>query len=174
MTVRDYYLLPEDGRRWELMDGDLSVTPAPTTQHQLVSGNLFVELALQLKRPGLAAFSAPVDVILDQSNVVEPDLVVVAAARTSIITKRAIEGAPDIVVEILSPSTGERDKQLKKLLCARFGVREYWVVDPTLGQVDAYRLVGSDYDPRARYDRASTLVCSDFPSLAIPLAPIFE
>jgi Uma2 family endonuclease len=134
----------------------------------------FFDLVAQLKRTGLAqVFHAPIDVILDDTNVVDPDLVVVAKARCAIITHK-IEGVPDIVVEILSPRTTERDRHLKKRLYARFGVPEYWIVDPVHGFVEAYRMNGNDYELRARYDRASTLRCPDFPDLAILLAPVFE
>jgi Uma2 family endonuclease len=174
MTVREYRLLPEDGRRWELFEGDFLVTPAPSTLHQKISRRLQYDLMTQLERPGLAeVIAAPVDVIFDDLNVVQPDLVIVSSARVSLITERAVEGAPDVLVEILSPSSIDRDRQLKRRLYERFGVREYWIVDPAHGLLEAYRLDPTGYTLRERDDRASTLTCPDFPTLQIPLGPIF-
>ncbi len=174
MTIAEYRLLPDDGRRWELVEGDFLVTPAPSPRHQKVSRRLQYDLMTQLERTGLAeVIDAPVDVVFDELNVVEPDLVIVSSARASIITDRAVEGAPEVLVEILSPSTADRDRHLKRRLYARFGVREYWIVDSRLGFIEAYRLGQDGYDLRARYDRASTLTCPEFPDLRIELGPIF-
>jgi Uma2 family endonuclease len=174
MTIREYRLLPEDGRRWELVEGDFVMTPAPSTTHQKVSRMLQYQLVTQLELTGLAdVINAPVDVVFDELNVVQPDLVVVSRARASIITERAVEGPPDIAVEILSPSSGDRDRYLKRGLYARFGVREYWIVDPTRGFVEAYRLVEDGYQLRERYDRASMLRCPDFPTLDVKLLAVF-
>lgn len=174
-TVREYRLLPEDGRRWELFEGDFLVTPAPTPLHQRISRRLQYALMTQLEHAGLAeVYNAPIDVVFDDHNVVQPDLAIVSSTRASMITARAIEGPPDVVVEILSPSTLDRDRLLKKRLYERFGVREYWVVDPQHGFVEAHRLGSSGYELRQRCDRASTLHCPDFPALEVPLAPVFK
>jgi Uma2 family endonuclease len=174
MTVREYRLLPEDGRRWELFEGDFLGTPAATQLHQRVSRRLQHALMTQLEHAGLAeVYNAPIDVVFDDHNVVQPDLVIVSAARASLITARAIEGAPDVLVEILSPGTSDRDRHLKKRLYERFAVREYWIVDPEHGFLEAYRLSSSGYELRERHDRASTLRCPDFPGLQIQLAPVF-
>lgn len=174
MTVREYRLLPEDGRRWELFEGDFLVTPAPTPLHQKISRRLQYALMTQLEDTGLAqVINAPIDVIFDDLNVVQPDLVIVSTARASLITERAVEGAPDVLVEILSPSSIDRDRQLKLRLYERFGVREYWIVDPKHGFLEAYRLGTAGYELRERHDRASTLRCPDFPTLQIALAPLF-
>jgi Uma2 family endonuclease len=105
--------------------------------------------------------------------VVEPDLLIVGAARSAIITERAIEGAPDVLIEILSPSTGARDRGVKSALYARAGVREYWIVDARSCVLEAYCLGDDGYTLRERYDRDGTLRCPDFPTIEIPLAPIF-
>lgn len=174
MTIREYRLLPEDGRRWELVDGEFVMTPAPSTKHQRVSRKLQYELMTQLERTGLAeVINAPIDVVFDDVNVVQPDLVIVASARTSIITERAVEGPPDVLVEILSPTSVDRDRHLKRRLYAHFGVREYWIVDPLRGFLEAYRLVEQDYGLRDRYDRAATLRSPDFTTLEVPLLGVF-
>lgn len=167
--------MPDDGKRRELIDGDVFVTPAPATFHQTVSRRLQYALMTALEETGLASvFDAPVDVIFDDTNVVEPDLVIVRAEQAHIITERAIEGVPDVVVEILSPSTRERDQHWKARLYERFGVPEYWIVNPDLGQLEAHALVDGSYGIRARYNRSSTLECPLFPTLAVGLLKVFE
>lgn len=174
-TYRDLASMPEDGKRHELIDGDLFVTPAPSTYHQSISRHLQHELMTQLEDAGLAlVFDAPVDVVLDEINVVEPDLVIVASERRSIITERAIEGVPDIVVEILSPSTKERDRHWKFRLYQRFLVPEYWIVDPDLGSLEAHALGEGGYGLRGRYNPQSALVCPLFPTLFVELRRVFR
>ncbi len=166
--------MPDDDKRRELIDGDLFVTPSPGTGHQTVSRRLQFQLMTALERTGLAqVFDAPTDVIFDETNVVVPDLVIVSLARQHIVTQRAIEGVPDIIIEILSPGTSERDRHYKRRLYQHFQVPEYWIVDPEYGMIEILALIDIEYGIRARYDRASTLVCPIFPTLSIELAPIF-
>jgi len=104
LTYEDYLELPEDGRRYEILDGELAVTPAPTTRHQHVSAALVQLLREYVHGNGLGRiFHAPIDIILADDCVVQPDLVYVSAKRRRIIKLRAIEGHPDLVIEILSP-----------------------------------------------------------------------
>ncbi len=131
LTYREYCFFPDDGQRHEIVEGEHYVTPVPTTTHQRVSGNLFVALHSQLRERGIAeVFSAPTDVILSDTTVVQPDLVVVRMSRSGAISERGIEGPPDLVIEILSPNTSGRDEFLKKAAYAKAGVPEYWLVDP--------------------------------------------
>ena len=128
-TYRDYRNAPED-ERYELLDGDLVMTPAPGTAHQRVSRNLTMLLGRSVELSGAGeVFVAPYDVVLSDTDVVQPDLLFVCTGRAQIITAENIRGAPDLVVEILSPSTAERDQTFKRSLYARHGVREYWLVD---------------------------------------------
>jgi Uma2 family endonuclease len=173
-TYDDYRLLPDDGRRYELIDGDLFVTPAPTPFHQTVSRRLQHALIRQLEEPGIAyIFNAPCDVILTDTTVVQPDLALVRIARKEIITQRGIEGAPEVVVEILSPSTRERDRYIKRAAYARQAIPEYWIVDPDQGWIEVHRLAGQGYHIHDRFDRAATLASPAFPEVAVPLAPLF-
>jgi Uma2 family endonuclease len=174
LTYDEYRVLPEDGKRYELMEGDLFVSPAPSTRHQTVSRRLQFALMQALEVPGLAqVFNAPCDVIFEPTSVVQPDLVIVGAARAHIITARAIEGVPDVLVEILSPGGTDRDEHLKRRLYERHGVPEYWVVEPQHGFVTQWRMDGGSYGLRARLDRASTLEHPDFPTVQIALATVF-
>jgi len=174
-TYEDYCLLPEDGQRHELIEGELFVSPAPSIRHQTVSIRLGAALVEALDRPGLArVFVAPTDLILAPSTVVQPDLVIVAKARESLLTARAVEGPPDVAVEILSPWSLDRDQYIKRNLYAKFQVREYWVVDPEQGSLTVHRLDEGSYGIRARCDRASTLESPEFPTLRVPLTDVFR
>ena len=131
LTYQDYRQLPEDGRRYEIVDGELYMTPAPTTHHQEVVGELFLSLSRYVKERGLGrVFVAPLDVVLSEHTVVQPDIVFVSSTNVGIIKEEGIFGTPDLVVEVTSTSTGERDVGLKRRLYLRAGVREYWIVDP--------------------------------------------
>src|SRR5262245_21453603 len=128
LTYEDYLELPDDGQRYEIIDGVLYVTPAPIPDHQRASGELYLLIASWVKaHPPAEAFYAPVDLILANDTIVQPDLLVVLSP--AVITRRGVEAPPALVVEILSPSTAKRDRGLKRTRYARSHVPEYWVVD---------------------------------------------
>lgn len=146
LGYREYCCLPDDGRRHEIIDGDHYMTPAPTTTHQTVSKRLQYQLYTQVELAGLGlVFNAPVDVQLTDHDIVQPDLVVVLEDRTRMVTHTKIVGPPDLIVEILSPSTAAIDTSLKKQLYERIGVGEYWIADPENLRVEQYRLVEGVY-----------------------------
>ena len=129
-TWDDYVKFPDDGKRYEIIDGELFVTAAPVFGHQYTSGELYTLLrAWAAQRGGVAAF-APVDVVLANDTIVQPDLIWISAERLEELVGDRVTGIPDIVVEILSPSTARRDRSKKSEVYARFGAREYWLVDP--------------------------------------------
>lgn len=174
LTYDDYALLPDDGKRYEIIDGDLFVTPAPLTRHQKISRQLQFILMSALEKKGLGeVYDAPVDVVLDAENIVQPDLVFVRSERRRIITEKFIEGPPDLMIEILSPSTRRRDVLTKSALYARFGVPSYWIVDPDLDRIEFYILREGGY--AAVHVASSPEVVSppEFPELQIPLAEVF-
>ena len=139
-TYRDYLLLPELDRR-ELIEGDFFMVPAPNIKHQTVVFNLGMILGLFVRKHGLGKLLlAPTDVVLSDEDVVQPDLLFVSNARRDIITEDNVAGAPDLVIEVLSPSTAERDMNLKLTLYARVGVGEYWIVDPDVESVQVIEL----------------------------------
>ena len=106
LTYEDYVRIPEDGKRHEIIDGDHYVTPRPFVYHQTVSGRLFVQLFRQVEERELGrVLCAPMDVLLSEVDIVQPDIVVVLKRNASIITKKNIQGSPDLLIEILSPST---------------------------------------------------------------------
>lgn len=172
-TYQDYLQLPED-RRYEIVDGDLTMVPAPVPYHQKVSRNLEYHLHRHILKHALGEiFYAPCDVVLSDSDVVQPDLLFIATHRLSIITERNIEGAPDVVIEILSPTTEQRDRGAKQNLYARTGVREYWIVDPPAKTVEVLGLKESGYQRLGLYELHDSLTSPEFSGLSIPLADIF-
>jgi Uma2 family endonuclease len=172
LTYADYRLFPADGRRHEIIDGDHYVNPAPGTYHQLVSGRLYVQLSNAIASPGLGeVYPTPIDVQLSEHDVVQPDLVVVLEARRTIVTPTKIKGAPDLVVEILSPSTAETDRTQKLHLYERAGVPEYWIVDPEEHVVEQYVLREGAYALAGSQDR--DLVWLGLPDVRIDLTTVW-
>ena len=147
LTYDDFVLFPVDGLRHELIDGEHYVTPSPSLKHQQVALNLVYALENFLRREPLGRLLfAPVDVVLSPSDVVVPDLVYMSKARkVQVATDANVQGPPELVVEIGSPSTRRRDATIKRGLYERAGVSEYWVVDPGLDMVRMYRRDGERF-----------------------------
>ena len=146
LTYDDYVGLPNDGKRYEILDGELFVTPAPRPRHQQVSINLEFILLQHIRGHRLGQIlHAPIDLILDPATVAQPDILFIRAGREAIISERGIEGAPTLVVEVLSPSTARLDRDRKMKLYAEHGVPYYWIVDPESRSVEAYTLTGTAY-----------------------------
>lgn len=141
ITWDDVLQMPEDGNRYEAIEGELYVTPAPSSRHQRASVALTVALHKILVGGGHGElFHAPYGVKFPSTGEgVQPDLIFVSATRHDIILPAQIEGVPDLVVEILSPSTGGRDRGVKRKLYERQGVPEYWIVDAEAGAVEVWR-----------------------------------
>lgn len=145
LTYDDLLQLPEDCNRYELFEGELSVTAAPNDHHQDVVGNLYVILRPHVRARRLGRlFVAPIHVKFSDVSVVEPDLVFVRRENLG-ITQGLIVGVPDLVVEVLSPSTGNRDRRTKRAIYARTAVPSYWIVDPDAETIETLRLVGTAY-----------------------------
>jgi Uma2 family endonuclease len=174
LTYEDYCALPDDGRRYEILDGELSMTPSPSVAHQRFAANLLVSLKPFVTARGLGeVFIAPFDVILEETSVVVPDLLFVASERSGIVTDRGVRGAPDLIVEILSPGTARRDRVEKAKLYARHGVRQYWLADPETRVLEVYELGEGQYRRAASLADADTFSPSLFPGLSIPLASLW-
>lgn len=139
-NIKDYKLLPE-GAPYQLIEGELVMTPSPTTFHQIISGNINEKLRAFVKKrgAGLVLF-APIDIYLDDENAYQTDLVYVSKQRRDIIKDDGIHGAPDMVIEILSPSTAYYDIKKKFKIYEKFGVKEYWIVDPEMKNVELFTL----------------------------------
>ena len=146
LTYEDYLQFPDDGKRHEIIEGDHYMTPAPRTKHQKISVNLATAVASFAKQHKLGlVLTAPCDVILSDENVVQPDLLFVSTARSALVTEDNIQGAPDLIVEILSESSRKKDEVTKRKLYERFGVREYWIVDPELEIVKIFKRAQEKY-----------------------------
>jgi len=145
-TYEEYYKL-EDDQRYEIINGELLMAPAPDTWHQDWLNKLNILITLHLRKKNLGRlFIAPVDVVLNEENTVQPDLVFVAARHLDIIQRRAIFGTPDLLVEFISPSSVRRDRNDKMKLYARFGVNEYWIGDPANQSLEVFTLKKGHYE----------------------------
>jgi Uma2 family endonuclease len=173
-TYEDYALLPED-RRYEVIDGELFLTPAPTTFHQIVKRRI-VRLLEDFAEPQDLGtiLDAPCDVILSQNDVLQPDILFVSAARASIVGEKYVAGAPELVIEVLSPSTETRDRVAKAKRYATFGVREMWLVNPEAKTIEV--LVNSEegFRTQALYGEAETVRSVVLPGFEFPAARAFR
>jgi len=175
LTYDDLEEIPQEreGDRHELIDGELFVTPSPIPVHQIVSMNLTRHIDRHVTDGQLGTvLYAPVDIRLTPDNVLIPDIIFISSDRMHIIGPKAIDAPPDLVVEILSPGTRRRDLDVKRSLYARFGVQEYWIVDPAAKTVAALTLAGDRYDPLAINDKG-TLQSRVLPGLALTPVQIF-
>jgi Uma2 family endonuclease len=168
--AEDIWDTPEDGNRYEVIDGGLYMTPPPSWTHQSASGVLHFYLMRHVRARRLGkVVAAPVGVILDEENGLQPDLVYISHERADIISERGVEGAPDLVVEILSPSTRARDRGIKMRRYAAAGVPHYWILDPRRQTLEAYRLVERGYELTGTFGPGSTFRPELFPGLEIPI-----
>jgi Uma2 family endonuclease len=146
LTYEDYLAMPDDGRRYEILDGEVAVSAAPGTLHQIVLANLNDVVRSHVRAHGLGrVFFAPLAVILADTTVVEPDLVFVESGRMGIVTDRGLEGTPTLLVEVLSPGTTSIDREPKFRLYARHGVPYYWIVDVEGRAIEGYEAVAGAY-----------------------------
>jgi Uma2 family endonuclease len=173
LDYSDYVEILPDGKRYELLEGDLYVTPAPSPPHQRASKRLRRRLEDYFEARGLGeVFNAPLDVILTPHEVVQPDLVVVADPTQ--ISGRGIEGPPLLVVEILSPSTGIRDRTVKARRYAALGIRHYWLVDPEAKRLECYRAEAAAYVPVVQGEADAPVAHPDWPDLNLVLADLWR
>jgi Uma2 family endonuclease len=168
-TYEDFLTFPDDGKRHEIIDGDHYETPSPSTKHQRISANLLFALSLYLRDHRIGeVFVAPLDVVFSDVNVVEPDLLYISRERSNVLTEQHVRGAPDLVVEIVSPGTRKTDEVTKRKLYERFDVLEYWVVDPELDTIKIYRRVQNVFT------RISELTLEQGEMFTTPLLPDFS
>jgi len=179
LTYDDFVLFPDDGLRHELIDGEHFVTPSPNAKHQQILLKLGARILtwIEQQRTGGQVFIAPFDVVFSQFDVVEPDLLYMSGERAAaILTSANVQGVPELVVEVGSPSTRRRDETVKRTLYERAGVSEYWVVDPELDVVRVYRRDGERFArPSERSAEAGDVLTSPLlPDLELPLTDIFR
>ncbi len=175
LTYQDYVALPNDGKRYEILDGEISVTAAPTFRHQQVLAALLGLLRAHVIARGLGeVVPAPIAVVLADTTVVEPDIVYIAADRLGIVSGRGtVDGAPSLAIEILSPSTASLDRGTKLQLYARYGVPCSWIVDADTRAIEVYRLTAGAYAPPQRFAGNMLADLPPFPSLRLDPATLW-
>ncbi|HJX26877.1 MAG TPA: Uma2 family endonuclease [Thermoanaerobaculia bacterium] len=175
LTYDDYLLFPNDGLRHEILDGEHFVTNAPSRWHQKAVANLTYFLVAFLRRTSLGeVYTAPFEVLFGRHDVALPDLVFVSKERSGILTDKNIQGAPDLVIEILSSSTRRADEVVKRGVYERFGVLEYWIVDPRHQTVQVLRAAESGFGAPADLSATDVLTTALLPGLEIPVSEIFR
>lgn len=175
LTVAEYRNLPETGPRYQLIEGDLCMAPAPNRFHQDISRNLQVVLTNYLSaHPIGVLYNAPFDVYLSEIDVFQPDLLIVLNENRGILTDAGAEGAPDFVVEILSAKTRQLDLVNKKRVYARMGVKELWIIDPDQNEVIVYRFDQDPSEPVAKLRGHGDVSSPLLPGLMIALQNVFR
>ena len=173
-TYADYSSLPE-GSHYQLIGGDLVMTPAPSTYHQRISKRIeFIFVGFLEKKSDMAeVLYAPIDVYFSDKEVYQPDIIVISRERIDIIGEDKIEGAPDLIVEILSPSTAYYDLRHKKDVYARGGVREYWIVDPLEKSIEIHTNTDSGFNCTTKAIVSGEVTSGLYSGLVVQLGEIF-
>ena len=176
LTYEDYLTFPDnDGIRKEIIEGELFMSPAPSIKHQIVSRQLFVSFFNYVKKNNLGeVFYAPCDIVFSDINIVQPDLIFISKENYQILTDLNIQGAPDLLIEILSPSTKENDRIFKKHIYERFGVKEYWIVDPESETVEIRELKNKKFQLAVKADKNQLIKSQLLKGLQINLSEIFN
>lgn len=174
LTYADYAALPDDGRRWEIVDGEAYVNPAPNVRHQRIVGRLFMALATHVEQHGGGeAFVSPFDVVMSDHDIVQPDVLYLADADAHQLTEPNLQGRPTLAIEVLSDP--RHDRVPKRQLYARFGVPEYWIVDPVARSAEVYRLAaGGTYPEPELYEPGDQLTTPLLPGLVIDVATLLS
>jgi Uma2 family endonuclease len=172
-TEEDLETTPDDGKRYEIIEGDWVVSPAPTFTHQSIVF-AFANLLFRAQQAGYGrGVTSPVDVVFGPHDVTQPDLIFIRRERLGIIIGDKVRGAPDLIIEVLSPSTRANDLGRKLRLYARAGVPFYWVVDPKRRVVRPFTLTGDGYVEGPALRPGQELSCPLFPGITIDVATLF-
>jgi len=179
LTAAEFLQMPDDGKMHELIDGVHYVTPSPKLSHQELVGRLHLAIGtfLSTRRHLGRVFLARLDVVLSDYDVVEPDLLFVSGDQLDILTEANVQGAPALVIEVLSPSTRRRDEGIKRKLYDQKGVREYWLVDPKGRRVSVCRRIGDgSLAVAANLEQASNdqLTMPLLPGFSLPMTDLFS
>ncbi len=174
-TYRDYINLPEsEERRYELIAGEFYMVPSPSAVHQSIVFRLAKILDAFVEQNGLGrVFIAPLDVVLSEIDVLQPDILFISRSREGIITEQNIQGAPDLAVEVLSPATAERDRTLKKARYLKYGVREYWIVDPLARAIEVLKAGQTEFETVRVYPEGTHALSPILPGLRVDVSEVF-
>lgn len=174
-TYQDYLELPDDGNRYEIINGELIMTPAPIPIHQRISRIIGVQLSLFVEKYNWGeVFFSPCDVRLTETDLVQPDIFFIAKENEKIIGEKNIQGTPDLIIEILSPTTAYYDLIEKKELYEKFGVKEYWIVDPKKQWIEIYALENDKYKLHQRGEKTEKVHSLLLKGFEIELKDIFK
>jgi len=175
LTYPELRLMPDDGKRYELIDGEVILSPSPSEKHQRASARLFLSMGGHVERHDLGrVYYAPFDVVFSEKTALQPDLLFVSKARLGIIGPEYIVGAPDLVVEILSPSRSAYDRVTKLEQYALYGVAEYWIIDPMAENVEIYRLAGREYELMGTLTGSQMLHTPFLPGWELAVSSLFS
>ncbi len=173
-TAAEYREMPDDGRRYQLVEGELFMAPALNTFHQFVQSNLLYMLKHYLRQHPIGhVLGAPCDIYIDELNVFQPDVLFISTANAARIHDEGIRGAPDLAIEILSPSSAAVDRR-KRTLLAKAGTVEFWQIDPALRQVQRFVFAENQAKPIALIDEPETFTTPLFPDLIVETSEIFR
>jgi Uma2 family endonuclease len=175
LTYDDYVKLPDDGKRYEIIDGELYVNPAPVPRHQFIIAVINAAFVNYAREHGGRVAGAPIDVLLGDDRIVQPDVIFIKNERASIIGPKNIQGPPHIVVEVLSDGTRRYDEIQKRKLYESSGVDEYWVVDPEIELVKLYRATGGVYVKAAEIstEHGGAITSPLLPGFSLSIAEVF-
>ncbi len=174
ISYSDLERAPEDGRRYELYDGEMFVVPSPLVMHQRATRELLLALSEYSKAQGGEVLVSPIDIVFTEYDVLQPDLVFFQRDRLSLISPdKPIRVPPDLTVEVLSPSTASTDRGKKMQVFCRFGVKEYWIVDPAAQTVEVYELEGDRYELRQVAGETDTLRSPTLSGFECPVVRVF-
>jgi Uma2 family endonuclease len=174
-TYQDLLTAPDDGNRYEIFEGELIVTPSPIVKHQIVSANLFGLLYNYIKSNNLGTLlAAPMDVYFNEETVVEPDLLFVSNKRSHILEERRINGAPDLIIEILSPGTAERDRGFKFRHYEKESVQEYWIADPEEETLEIFVLQENSFTLFEKFSNNDVVSPPLFSELSFNLSDLWQ
>ena len=174
VSYDDLAQLPEDGRRYELYDGEVFVVPSPILRHQVVALRLWRIFDDYASKTGGLAVASPIDIVFSDFDVVQPDVVFLSAASLrSVSLDGPIRRSPDLAVEVLSPSTASNDRGRKMRMLQRYGVPEYWIVDPVDETIEIYKLAESAYELVGTFSGTSEMHSAVLPDLTFIPSSVF-
>ena len=174
-TYDDYLVLTNSDKRYEVIEGEISVTPAPSPRHQEIQADLCARMVPHVREQQLGkVYISPIDVVLSMVDIVQPDILFVAKDRMHIVAKRNIVGIPNLIAEILSPSSVQRDRVEKVDLYQRFGLPEYWIVDPDSETVELYLSAANRLEKVETLKTGEKLRSRQIPGLVLELTELFS
>ncbi len=174
-TYEDYCNLPDDGNQYEIIEGEIYMAPAPIPNHQRISRRILSSLDRFIEKHDMGEmFFSPIDIVFSNINVVQPDLIYISREKTHIIGSKFIEASPDLVIEILSPGTENKDRNHKQKLYGKFNVPEYWIVSPQGRTIEQYSLQEGKMTLRNVFTIQDVLTTKLLPGFELPVARVFE